>query len=211
MSAFLLLVYRPWRETHMLEFCASLGTIVNNRSRLMCPDIFSPFSKKFRQTQAIDDILLLHSKWCNPQYRYLKKRKRQCVFQAIRLHHWVFWLCNRLEAISQLHSHCKLVYLLLVHNSESQWNEIMGNHVLNVFKASQKGDSLLSLFRHTNMENCSWMAFVLHAFFLVVFKNSQNFPPKLTSSLFDMEYNIEAFINEEMILKIFSLMLKTKF
>lgn len=147
----------------MLECWASLGTILSHGSRLMCPGIFSSFSKMLRQTQAFGDILLLHSKWCNPQYRYLKKCKYQCVFQAIWLHHWVFWLCDCLEAISQLHSLCKWVYLLPKH--ESQWNETMGNHVLSVFKIKSKEGFLPFLFRYMNMENCSWMTFVLYIFY----------------------------------------------
>ena len=59
-------------------------------------------------------ILLLLSKGCNFQNRYLKKCKLQCIFQAARLHHWIFWLCYCLEAISQLHSHCKLACLIMV-------------------------------------------------------------------------------------------------
>lgn len=59
--------------------------------RLLCPDILTPLGSssdgEIWWIEAVGDILLLLSKWCNFQNRYLKKCKLQCIFQATRLHH----------------------------------------------------------------------------------------------------------------------------
>lgn len=105
------------QEGYTEDIIEVMFLFVAKPKRLLCSDILTLWEVAQMERQMIEAdgyILLLLSKWCYFQNRYLKKCKLQCIFQATRLHHWILWLCYCLEAISQLHSHCKLACLVMV-------------------------------------------------------------------------------------------------
>lgn len=85
--------------------------------RLLCSDILTLLgSSSDGETWWIEAdgyILLLLSKWCDSKAD-ISVQAQMCFSSLTRLYHWILWLCYCLEAISQLHSHCKLACLIMV-------------------------------------------------------------------------------------------------